>query len=64
MTDIAGNEIGILVFTFFHNDFIENPVFGIRKININRLTIDIQAALMESIDDVIHDILSKMKLRP
>ena len=47
MLDIAGHQISILFFPFFHDDFIKDPVFRIGKFNIEFFCINIKPPLMK-----------------
>ncbi len=47
MFDIAGHQISILFLTFFHGDFIKDPVFRIGEFNIEFFCIDIKPPLMK-----------------
>lgn len=47
MLDIAGHKISILFFSFFHDNFIKDPVFRIGKFHIEFFCIDIKPPLMK-----------------
>lgn len=63
MLDIAGYQVGILVFSDLHDDLIENYIFGVYHFLVDGSRIQKAASLTNSVQNSINQFGSEFEFR-